>query len=403
MKKRILCIESGSVGGGSAQSLYYHIMALEKKFEFIAFFTARNGFTRQIENMGIKAYYFTSSIYNQEYRSQHYVKTKVLNFLVKIFSALFPFILIDQFVFFGLYKNVSAVIKKEKIDLVHTNNQPNRDFYAIYASCQNGIPVIAHVRSLSSDFFGRAKLNYCNKYVRNFIFYTENSHRHWVARGVDSSKSFVIHNASERINHASGLLRGVVKAGGEIRIITLMGRIRPERGYEFIFDALSLYLKKYPIPIVFNIVGDAKGFEKYFLQLQDRVRHQGLNSIVFFRGFSNSPLHVIAESDLLILPYTNEVFGRVVLDAWQIGTPIAMSNVGGIDQIVRDGVDCLLFDYGDREGCAHAIYKILSDAFFARVLVENGLKKFNSGYSIDVYGVKMNSIYARLFIDEYII
>ena len=67
------------------------------------------------------------------------------------------------------------------------------------------------------------------------------------------------------------------------------------------------------------------------------------------------------ESTCLVLPSRSEGLGRVLIESFARGRGVVASRVGGIPDVVRDGVDGLLVDPGDDEDIARALVDVLSD------------------------------------------
>lgn len=66
-------------------------------------------------------------------------------------------------------------------------------------------------------------------------------------------------------------------------------------------------------------------------------------------------------SDLVCLPSLMEGLGMVILEAMHFNVPVVASRVGGVPEIIRDGVNGLLVEPRDPEGLARAVNKIFSD------------------------------------------
>jgi glycosyltransferase involved in cell wall biosynthesis len=74
------------------------------------------------------------------------------------------------------------------------------------------------------------------------------------------------------------------------------------------------------------------------------------------------------ESTLLVLPSRSEGMGRVIVEAFCRGRPLVASRVGGIPDLVEDGVNGLLVEPGDTEALAAALVRLLTDRTLAERL-----------------------------------
>ena len=74
------------------------------------------------------------------------------------------------------------------------------------------------------------------------------------------------------------------------------------------------------------------------------------------------------EATALVLPSRSEGMGRVVVEALSRGRPVVASRVGGIPDLVRDGVNGILVEPGDTRGRADALVRILRDGELAEHL-----------------------------------
>jgi glycosyltransferase involved in cell wall biosynthesis len=73
-------------------------------------------------------------------------------------------------------------------------------------------------------------------------------------------------------------------------------------------------------------------------------------------------------STLLVLPSRSEGMGRVIIEAFCRARPVVASNVGGIPDLVEDGVNGLLVEPGDTEALAHALVRALGESRLAERL-----------------------------------
>jgi len=91
------------------------------------------------------------------------------------------------------------------------------------------------------------------------------------------------------------------------------------------------------------------------------VRALGCEKAVRFLGFRKDSPDLIAAADLVILPSVAEAFGLVLTEALYLGTPVVATRVGGIPEIVDDGVDGILVPAANSAALAEAILGLLND------------------------------------------
>ena len=97
-----------------------------------------------------------------------------------------------------------------------------------------------------------------------------------------------------------------------------------------------------------------------------------------------------------MLPSNNEPFGRVLLEAMNIGTPVIGTKSGGIPEIIEDGINGLLVDYGDIEALKISIIKILKNNSLREEIIQGGYETINSKFCIETYQEKIENIYDTL-------
>jgi glycosyltransferase involved in cell wall biosynthesis len=74
------------------------------------------------------------------------------------------------------------------------------------------------------------------------------------------------------------------------------------------------------------------------------------------------------ESTLLVLPSRSEGMGRVIVEAFCRARPVVASRVGGIPDLIEDGVNGLLVEPGDTQALADALVRVLTDRELAEQL-----------------------------------
>jgi len=127
----------------------------------------------------------------------------------------------------------------------------------------------------------------------------------------------------------------------------------------------------------------------------------GVASEVLFVG--KQPQSVIRDylslADLLLLPSQSESFGLAALEAMACEVPVIATRVGGLPELVEDGVTGLLFGVGDIEAMAAGAIRLLSNQDERKQFAHQGrqaaISHFSSEKIIPQYEALYNDVVAN--------
>jgi len=162
------------------------------------------------------------------------------------------------------------------------------------------------------------------------------------------------------------VLRKKLGIGINENVVLFAGRLHPTKNLSLLLKSLALDKLHFCHLIV---LGDGPDRE----QLMTLSSNLGISHRVAFKGFH--PKKIVLEymkaADVFVLPSIVEGQPRVVLEAWACGVPVVASKVAGIDNLITDGVDGLLFNLPSKEQLAASILRAL-EADVKEVLIVNG-------------------------------
>ena len=104
----------------------------------------------------------------------------------------------------------------------------------------------------------------------------------------------------------------------------------------------------------------------------------------------------LSGANLLLLPSQSESFGLVALEALAAGVPVIASRVGGLPEVVHDGVSGYLFPPGDVEGMARQAVALLRDRSLAERLGRAGAKRAADRYPPERIVPRFEELYHRV-------
>jgi glycogen(starch) synthase len=148
--------------------------------------------------------------------------------------------------------------------------------------------------------------------------------------------------------------------------VLFVGRLHRQKGVDTLIRALPLL----PPAASVLLVGD--GPERP--ALQRLAGELGVADRVTVTGFLPHGMvpGLVAGADVVVLPSRYEELGTALVEAMAAGRPVVATRVGGIPELVRDGVDGLLVPPDDPEALAKAVIRVLANPVLAAELGASG-------------------------------
>ncbi len=169
---------------------------------------------------------------------------------------------------------------------------------------------------------------------------------------------------------------------GKIKIIFL-GRLTPDKGWEFTIDCLSKLSQTVDLKeIALIIAGDGPMRDEIMARLGD------LGFEVHFLGRvspDNVP-NLLANCDLHVTTSEKETRGLTVLEAFAAGIPVIAPNKGGVIENIEDGRNGFLYYPGDQADFLQKLTRLIQDGALRETMGQQG-RKGVADYSWD-YTVK---------------
>lgn len=182
---------------------------------------------------------------------------------------------------------------------------------------------------------------------------------------------------------AADLSRRRTFAPDDERLLVHLSNFRPVKRVNDVIEIFDRVRMRLPARLL--MIGD--GPERSVAEWM--TREKGIAEQVIFLGKQNNVQDLLNCADCLLLPSEIESFGLVALEAMACGVPCVCSRVGGLPEVVRDGVDGFLVAPYDVEGMAERAVEILSNPekreAMGRAGRERALNRFCSDKIIPLY------------------
>jgi len=174
--------------------------------------------------------------------------------------------------------------------------------------------------------------------------------------------------------------------------IIFVGRFDPVKGLDNLLRAMNSVGKVLPDAQLI-LVGDGKE-RKNLESLADSL---GIRDSVDFPGRLNGEkkTEYLCQADLFVLPSISEGFGIVILEAMACGLPVVATRVGGVPDLVEDGVNGYLVESRDFQEMAKKIILLLQNPTLHHQIATNNRKKVQ-GYAWENIISQLERIYLEI-------
>jgi glycosyltransferase involved in cell wall biosynthesis len=295
------------------------------------------------------------------------------------------------------------LIKREKIDLVHQNDNLPKNRETIIAARLAGVPQVSHIRTL-------AKLSSIDRYiarsVNTFVYMSRAIEQLYLDHGIPAAQGQVIYDGfnteafGEMSRDEIASVRAEFGLTDQDQLISNVGRLDSWKGQDYFIEAIAQIVRLQP-NIKALLVGEASldrpWNREYYQKLQRLVADWRLTDRVIFTGLRNDVPRIMAASDVVVHSSSEpEPFGRVIVEAMVAGRPVVATAAGGVLDIIEDGKTGLLVPLKDAESMAKAIYQLLSQPERAKQIGQHAQHRARERFSVQQHCTAVQQVYQRL-------
>ncbi len=182
-------------------------------------------------------------------------------------------------------------------------------------------------------------------------------------------------------------------AAPDEKIVFFVGRLVQEKGVHVLLDAIPKVLSYYP-KVKFIVAGRGPA-EDY---LKNKAKDLGIYERVYFTGYIDDATRdcLYREAAVAVFPSLYEPFGMVVLEAMAAKTPVVVSDVGGLSEIVRHEENGLKCYPGNPNSLADGILRLLHEPEFASCLAVRAYRDLHQLYTWREIAHRTQQVYAEV-------
>jgi L-malate glycosyltransferase len=294
---------------------------------------------------------------------------------------------------------LTSVLRRGRFTLLHTHGYKAAVVGGL-ASALAGVPMVHTLHGLQEPSRGRERAKMAANFAAEQLFARRRaSHTVAVSRdlfdrlslGRWGDRASVIHNGIEPFQvHRSDMLDGLQGATSTRLRIGIVGRIVPVKGHGVLLRAVARLRELDGIQVY--VFGEGPGEAK----CRELAATLGIESRVHFLGFKPDVHRYLAALDVLAMPSIHEGLPYVLLEALYSGVTVVCSAVGGLKEVITDGLNGLLVAPGDEESFASALRRLHDSDVLRQQLGTAGRELARTEFLIDATVARYLDVFERI-------
>ena len=302
---------------------------------------------------------------------------------------------------------LNRIVHELSPDLVHANSV-RAGLVAVSANTSRKAPTVVHVhdvlpRNRVADCVRHILIRQTDAVVGVSVYATER-----FTEGSRGARTYTFYNPLNTDRYSMiGETREQARERAGLRpwgpLLGVVAQITPWKGHDVAIKTLPKVLASHPDARLL-IVGSPKfagpsvrfDNRRYLLELEQLTSDLQLDGHVQFLGERKDIPAVMRSLDLLLCPSWEEPFGRSVIEAMAVGTPVVATEVGGPSEIIRDGTDGLLLPPRDVDQWSRAIISLLDDPALRWSYGRRAAESVRARFDRRSYADQMVAMYGEL-------
>lgn len=193
------------------------------------------------------------------------------------------------------------------------------------------------------------------------------------------------------VERARGALRRELGVGPATPLVGIIARLVPIKRHEDFLLAAGLVAERISEARMV-VVGDGERR----VELEALAQNAGLGERVRFLGWRRDLERVYADLDVVVLTSANEGSPVSLIEAMAAGRAVVATRVGGVPDLVDDGVSGMLVPPRSPRAVADAVVALLADGERRRHLGEAGRKRVYPAYAVERLVADVERLYREL-------
>jgi glycosyltransferase involved in cell wall biosynthesis len=188
-----------------------------------------------------------------------------------------------------------------------------------------------------------------------------------------------------------GGFRAELGVAADVPLVGIVARLAPIKAHEVFLQAAAAVARELPTAR-FLVIGDGERRR----ELEALAVRLGLGPQVRFLGWRADLPRIYADLDVVVLTSRNEGSPVSLIEAMAAARPVVATRVGGVPDLVDDGVTGLLVPSGDTRALAAGLSGLLGDPARRCLMGAAGRKRVAGGFGADRLLADVDRLYTEL-------
>ncbi|MBA3734306.1 MAG: glycosyltransferase family 4 protein [Actinobacteria bacterium] len=265
------------------------------------------------------------------------------------------------------FLRLGAYLARKRPKILHTH-LVHADVYGQLTGALTGIPVRVSTKHGFNEFRENPGFALGDRAIATFA-HTHIAISRGLARYLEEVEGF--DGASFEIVHYGIEPDGAPRPyEGDVPRLLCVGRLIPIKGHIVLMRAFAEARRRIP-----GLELQIAGRGPLEPALRALAKELEIEDAVHFLGYVAPVQKAVADAAIVVVPSMGEGFGMVALEAMERARPVIAAEIGGLGELVQDGVTGLLVPPGEADPLVDAIVRLAGDLPRARAMGEAGRRR----------------------------
>lgn len=293
--------------------------------------------------------------------------------------------------------DLMALIRRKNIDILHTHLY-HANMYGRVAASRCNVPVIITEHNVYTKYkLKRRLVNYLLAKKTDRIIAVSRMVMEYVIRRdwIERSKVELIYNGIDIPNQPSETTREQARKelglSEEHFVIGTVSRLEEQKGHNYLIDAVKKLKDSIP-----NLKVLIVGSGTLELHLKKRVEDEGLKDYIDFLGPRRNIPDLLRSFDVFVFPSLWEGLPVALLEALACSLPAIVTPVGGVGEIIEDGINGIFVPPRDSDSLEKAVLALYNDRELRGRLGNEGQRTVFERFNAALMVKKLESLYREV-------